>query len=123
MATAAKKRNNQRIDPELLRQLDEHAAAGRPIEAVFTLRTGRSVQKAGKATDTRSAVEALLQRVEAQVGVGPDEYNVFQNLGAFVVVAPPRFVRELMSQDEIATATANRQPSSMMIPPRDKGPV
>jgi hypothetical protein len=123
MATTAKRQPAQRVDPELLRQLDEHEASSRPVEAVFTLKTGRGALRAAKGDETEAAVRRILDRVEAQVGVPPDDSNVFRHLGAFVVVASPRFVRALMAQDEIATATANRQPTSMIIPPRGKRPA
>ncbi|MDR7548305.1 MAG: hypothetical protein QN149_13640 [Armatimonadota bacterium] len=119
---AARKRAAQKIDPELLRQLDEHAASAEPVEAVFTLKPALATRAAG-AGETERTVRELLRRVQAQVGEAPADYNVFRNLSAFAVVAPARFVRELMAQDEIATATANRQPQSMVIPPRGKRPV
>jgi hypothetical protein len=118
--TAGRKRQTQKIDPELLRQLDERAALAEPVEAVFTLKPTRAA--GAPETETEHTVRELLRRVQAQVGEAPADYNVFHHLGAFVVVAPARFVRELMAQDEIATATANRQPQSMVIPPRGKRP-
>ncbi|MDR7419259.1 MAG: hypothetical protein QN178_10160 [Armatimonadota bacterium] len=122
MPTTAKRRQHPRVDPELLRQLDQHAADARPVEAVFTLRGGKTARSA-KADETEAAVRRLLRRVEAEVGVPPVNYNVFRNLGTFVVVASPEFVRALAAQGEIATATANRQPQSMVIPPRARRPV
>jgi hypothetical protein len=122
MATTAKKRQTARVDPELLKQLGEQAARARPVEAVFTLKAGRA-NRAAKASDTEATVRRLLQRVQAEVGVAPADYNVFRHLDAFAVVASPEFVRVLMVQDEIATATANRQPESMVIPPRARRPV
>jgi hypothetical protein len=123
MATTARKRRAQRVDPELVRQLDEREASARPVEAVFTLRPGRGARRAGTPGDTEATVRRILDRVEADVGVAANDYNVFRHLGAFVVVAPPRFLRALMVQDEIATATANRQPGSMVIPPQGKRAV
>jgi hypothetical protein len=120
--TAARKPQAQKIDPELLRQLDERAASAEPVEAVFTLKSSPAGRTAGE-DEIERTVRGLLRRIEAQVGEAPADYNVFRNLSAFVVVAPARFVRELMAQDEIATATANRQPQSMIIPPRNRKPV
>jgi hypothetical protein len=118
-----RKRQTQRVDPELLRQLDAPSAASGPVEAVFTLKSGRGSARPSRPTETEAAVRRLLDRVAAEVGVAPSRSNVFRHLDAFVVVAPARFVRTLMAQDEIATATANRQPSSMAIPPRSRRPA
>jgi hypothetical protein len=123
MATAAKKHRIARVDPELLRQLDDTSAGTKPVEAVFTLKPGRRSRTTPAGADTEAAVRRLLRRVETRVGVSPHDCNVFRNLEAFLVVAPPRFVRELMAQDEIATATANRQPRSMIIAPRGRRPA
>lgn len=65
----------------------------------------------------------LLDRVSTTVGQSPDRYNVFRNLGYFVVSANPSFIKELSSQPEVVSIVANRQPGSALIPPVDKGPV
>ncbi|OFX27618.1 MAG: hypothetical protein A2Z07_11165 [Armatimonadetes bacterium RBG_16_67_12] len=121
MRTSAR-RQAIKVDPELQRQLDQRAAGAGPVEAVFTLRQEKTTKRAASPGHIEAAVRRLLRRVEAQVGEAPQDFNVFRNLGAFVVVAPARFVSVLAAQVEIATATANRQPRSMIIPPRGKRP-
>jgi hypothetical protein len=122
MVPTTKKGQRLHVDPELLRQLDERATGAGSVGAVLTLRPARAAQKTGP-NDTEAIVRRLLQRVKEQVGMAADDYHVFRNLGSFVVVAPPQFVRALIAQDEIASATANRQPQSFAIPPRGKRPV
>ena len=40
----------------------------------------------------------ILSRVQNQSGAVPLEYNVFKNMGAFVVSAPAPFVRKLLAR-------------------------
>ena len=115
-------RQASKVDPVLQRMLDRRGAASSPVEAVFTLRTAKAAKPAPSPTHVEATVRRLLRRVEARVGVAPVAVNVFRNLGAFAVVAPPRFVRALAAQAEVTSATANRQPRSMFVPPRSKRP-
>lgn len=122
MPTPASRRS-AKVDPELRRQLAHRGAGAGPVEAVFTLRQEKTAKRAASPARIEAAVQRLLRRVEAQVGEAAQDVNVFRNLGAFVVVAPPRFVSALAAQAEIATAAANRQPRGMGIPPKGKRPA
>jgi hypothetical protein len=100
-----------RIDPELRRQLDGAAAAeASAVEAVLRLRsTTRSLAPPPEAT--RDIAELLVNRVAAELGVTSEEYdyNVFPNLGYFVLSASPGFVARVLDQPEVASASANRR--------------
>jgi hypothetical protein len=96
------------LDPELLSQLQEV----RPVQAVMRLRPtipGRSVPPPA---ETEATVRQLLERVQQEVGVAPRAFNIFRNLGYFVVDADSLFIRRLLAQDEIASASANRRKAS-----------
>lgn len=96
-----------RVDPELQKQLEAASAATANVEAVFYLRPPSP--KALMAPDvTEAVVSTVLDRVSTAVGEPPKDFNVFRNLGSFVVVATPRFVSELLKQPEIGSALANR---------------
>ena len=106
----------KKADRELLRQLDA-APAGGPVEVVISLRADPSLAELPSAKETEEQVARLLERVGQETGEQPRDHTVFGNLGAFAVSAPAGFVRQLMRQPEVATATANRQPEDLPIRP------
>ena len=112
-----------KTDPELLRQLEQAKSGGNEVQAVFALRTPDSSQKFLTPDQTQAMVENLLRRLQQETGETPRDYNVFKNLGSFVVAASPTFISNLLEQDEIASAVANRQPGGALIPPRNKRSV
>ena len=114
----SKKRSRVRTDPELKRQLKAEHSEQEMVQAVFTLRL--SSRRAVKPTHVEELTNEVLDRVADEVGVEAQEINIFQNLGAFALSAPPNFIRALLTEPEIATATANQQTESMMIPPLRK---
>lgn len=120
MAQASK---NPMIDPELVKQLDKAAAEEQPVEAVIRLKPDNAADIVPTAERTEEITKQLLARVKKQIGVGANQYNVFRNLGSFVVSAPPNFIRELISQPEVAAVVANQQPGSAYIEPIKKAPV
>ena len=99
-----------RTDPELAAQLRKAAAGEAPVEAVIALR------RDGAAADTAAVAEDLLARVKDQTGAEPQDYNVFRNLGSFVVAAPPAFIERLLEQPEVESAMANRQSRPVVEP-------
>ena len=112
-----------KTDPELLRQLEQAKSGGTEVQAVFALRPPDSSQKFLTPDQTQVMVENLLRRLQQETGETPRDYNIFKNLGSFVVAASPTFIRKLLEQDEIASAVANRQPGGAFIPPRNKRSV
>jgi len=114
----SKKRSRVRTDPELKRQLKVENSDQEMVQAVFTLRLPS--RRTVKPTHVEELTYEVLDRVADEVGVEAEEINIFQNLGAFALSAPPDFIRALLTKPEIATATANQQQESMMIPPQRK---
>lgn len=100
-----------RVDPELERQLSAAQASTGPIQAVFRLRPEKGAA-APSPERTDALTHELLSRVKAQGAGAAADYNVFRNLGYFVVSAEPRFIRILIDQPEVASAQANRRDRS-----------
>lgn len=109
------------IDPELVRQL-AGTAEDETIEVVFRLRPGHGAV-APEPAETERLTKELVTRAERRSGCHDHDVNVFRNMGSFVVSAPKLFVEHLIGQPEIASAVANRQPGSGMIPPASKKPA
>lgn len=110
--TPQARRSRARIDPELRRQLGTAAtAAGEPVQAILRLRPGRGAQLPPPPRRTRDLAEQLVTRVAEELGTQAGEYdfNVFPNLGYFVLSAPSPFVLRVLDQPEIASASANRR--------------
>jgi hypothetical protein len=102
-------RSGAKVDPELLRQLDAAKPAQRPVAAVIGLRPpGEGVVPTPEQTQTLS--RELLQRTQRRTGSSAHAVNVFQHLGSFLVVADPDFLADLLTQPEVRSALANRQP-------------
>ncbi len=101
-----------RTDPELIRQLNEAALGTKPVEAVFMLRSEDPKIFVVNPNHTEEVTHQVLERVKDEVGVDAEKINIFPNFGSFVVAAPARFVRRLIEQPEIASATANRSTKS-----------
>ena len=110
-------------DQELLQQLEQAESGGHELQAVFALRPPDPSQKFLTPDQTLTMVENLLKRLQQETGEFPRDYNVFKNLGSFIVAASPTFINKLLEQEEIASAMANRQPGSALIPPRNKRTV
>lgn len=89
---------------------------------MFSLRP-RPPEKVVPAGEAEARVHGLLQKVGLDVGSKTSQVRVFPNLGAFAVSASAPLLRRLLEQDEVATATANRQPQSMLIKPVASHPV
>jgi hypothetical protein len=111
-----------KIDPALATALDAAAGSDTMVEAVVRLHRDAAAGPL-KPEVTESRAQELLQRVHQDVGANPQVVNVFRNLGSFVVVAVPDFIRHLISQPEVESAVANRRPGSGMIKPVSKRPV
>lgn len=97
-----------RIDPELRSQLEDTGTAARSLAAVVTLREADRRGASNDVERTDAVTTELLRRVEAAVGHGAEDVNVFRNLRSFVVVASRDFLAELLDQPEVEAATTNR---------------
>ena len=112
-----------KTDAELVKQLDQASDSEDLIEAVVRLRPDDPSQIVPAAERTEELTNHLLERVKKESGQAASRYNVFRNLGSFVVSAPPAFIRQLMSQPEVASVMANQQPGTALIPPIRKAPA
>jgi len=112
--------NRSYTDPELRRQL-KAAGAGQYVSVAISLQ--RDSDRPPEPEETKQRVTALLQRVEEQTGERPSASTIFENLGAFAVVAPVGFIDQLLAQPEIATATASFQQEDLLIQPVERGPA
>jgi hypothetical protein len=121
-AKEAQPSSSAKIDAELLKQLKTASDSEKLVEAVVRLRPDDPSQIVPAAERTEEVANQLLKRVEKQSGKAASRYNVFRNLGSFVVSANPTFIRELMSQPEVASVAANQRPGSALIPPIRKAP-
>lgn len=104
------KKKQTKVDPKLSEQLERASAEQSTVQAVFSLDLPK--KKLLEPEEVQAAAERVLQRVEQTVGAKAHDYNVFRNLGAFVVEADEPFIRALIDEPEIASATANRQSDS-----------
>ncbi|MFL6229911.1 MAG: hypothetical protein ACJ741_14150 [Pyrinomonadaceae bacterium] len=112
-----------KVDNELLRQLDDEGTSSEPIVAVVRLHSDDPSQIVPVPEQTEKIAQEVLERVHRRVGGGETRHNIFKNLGYFVVSADKPFLRELISQPEVANAVANVQPGSTFIPPVKKRAV
>lgn len=117
------KQSETRVDPELLAQLAQAKSSGSAVEAVFTLRSTDATQPVPGPEQTLATVDDLLTRVEEETGQAPQAHNTFEYFGSFIVRASPAFIADLITQSEIASAAANRQPTSVLITPQNKRPA
>jgi hypothetical protein len=110
------------VDKELSQMLDASGDDSQPVEAVFRLRpeAGQVLIDPGVAEQTTKQV---LERAEQTSGQRAHDYNVFRNLGSFMVSAPASLIRAIIQQPEIGGALANRQRGGAKIEPVAKRPA
>jgi hypothetical protein len=109
-----------KVDKELMNQLA--AADDGTVEAVVKLKPA-GTQIVSPPERTEKLTKRVLDRTSKKSGQEPQRYNVFRNLGSFVVAAKPGFIRELISQPEVSAVIANQQPGSAVIAPVKKRAV
>ena len=100
-------KHKPKVDPQLLEQLKAVGASPGVVQAVFQLNLSKDVLLDPNAVER--VVQTVLARVKEEVGEDIEGVNVFRHLGAFVVSAHAPFIRALMKEPEIASATANIQ--------------
>jgi hypothetical protein len=114
---------SRKIDAELLKQLDAASNSDEMVEAVVRLKPEDPSQIVPAPERTEELTNQLLERVKQQAGKAVHRYNVFKNLGSFVLSAHPTLIRQLMAQPEVASVLANQQQGSALIPPIRKAPA
>lgn len=110
-------------DSELVQQLKAASDDNKPVEAVFILRPDDPSQIVPSPERTEELTHEILARVKNQTGSQENRFNIFRNLGSFVISAQPDFLHELIAQPEIAMAMANQQPAQEVIKPVKQRPV
>jgi hypothetical protein len=93
------------ITPDLEQQLEWAQQHGTTVEAVFRLRDSMISTGAAVTQTTKS----VLSRATETTRLRPADWNVFENLGYFVLVALPSYIRAVARQPEIAKAQPNRR--------------
>lgn len=97
-----------KIDPRLRQQVERVGASDASVEAVFTLKPSISGKVVPEPEETAKIATSVLRRAEKASGLRPLRVNVFKNMGSFAVSAHPSFLKELMTQPEIAGGISNR---------------
>lgn len=97
-------------DPELIRQLDEAKKSGETVEAVVQLE--RETGKAPVPAKVREQAERAIKRAAEASGEDPADVHVMDNLSIAYVSGSEKFVRELVTQPEVASAVANESRST-----------
>jgi hypothetical protein len=85
-----------------------------------------SPDEPGKKLSSEDAValaEHAVHRVADRLGRRPLRQNLLRNLGVLILEADPEFIRTLIDQPEIRTASPNKTAESPFIPPKGKRPV
>lgn len=96
------------IDPELAQQIRE-AAADEPVGAVIRLGPTSTAGLTPSPEETDRIAHELLARAQARAKSPAPDYNVFKNLGYFVVSAPPAYLKAIVGEPEVAHAFPNRR--------------
>jgi hypothetical protein len=108
-----------RVDPELTRQMNE-AGADEPVGAVIRLCPTSPGSLVPSPEETERIAHDLLARVARHVKDHKPDFNVFRNLGYFVVSAPPAYLKALVESPEVAHAFPNRRGEAAAAPPEKK---
>lgn len=116
-SSKARSSSKAKTDSELEKQLNTAASDDKLVEAVVRLKPEDPSQIVPPADRMEDLTSQLLERVEKQSGKAASRYNVFRNLGSFVVSAHPTFIQQLKEQPEVVSIVANRQPGSALIKP------
>jgi hypothetical protein len=94
------------VDPELQKQL-RRAGDGGSVKAIVALDMTR-----GATPSSSHSQEKLLDRVGKEVGEKPQEVTSLANLGVVIVQGSGRYVRHLLRQDEVVSASASESGSA-----------
>jgi hypothetical protein len=89
------------VDPELQKQL-RRAGDGGNVKAIVALDMTR-----GATSSSSHSHEVLLDRVSQEVGENPSEVTSLGHLGVMIVEGSGRYVRHLLHQDEVVSASAS----------------
>jgi hypothetical protein len=104
-----------RVDPELTRQMNE-AGEDEPVGAVIRLCPTSPGGLVPSPEETERIAHDLLARAARHFKDHAPDFNVFKNLGYFVVSAPPAYLKALVDAPEVAHAFPNRRGDAAAAP-------
>ena len=93
------------VDPELEKQL-RRAGDGGNVKAIVALDMTQ-----GATSSSSPSHERILDRVGKEVGENPREVTSLGHLGVVIVEGSGRYVRHLLRQDEVVSASASESGS------------
>jgi hypothetical protein len=112
-----------KVDPRLLQEINRHStrsgkesarrgasgaeAAAEPIQAVITLRSGDDGQPLSPEA-TEAHVHEVVERARSRTALEARKVKVFKNLQSFTVEADPEFVKTLIEDDIVDSASLNK---------------
>ena len=111
--------SDERVDPELARQLDAASPAS-SIGAVFMLRSEGDVLSEAETTSLASRVMKAASKVS---GSSPESFQIFTNVQSFSVLGTRALVEAVIAQPEVASAVANLQAEDALIKPLNRRQV
>jgi hypothetical protein len=112
---------NTKANSELIAQLRKGGTE--PVQAIFHLQSPKDPGAQLTDAETKRISSQVLQRVAAQLGEPAIRSNLLSSLRTLIVEATPEFLRSMLQQPEIASASANQTKESPLIPPKGKRPV
>jgi hypothetical protein len=95
---------NLKIDAILREQLENAVESSKSVAAVVKLKSADPVKATLPPEKVREVAESVLDRARERSGQTETDYFVLDVLGAFNLVAPARFVIEVLNQPEVASA-------------------
>jgi hypothetical protein len=99
----------KKVDPLLIRQLQDAERDNAPVQAVLSVINPDKLPLPS-AEEIKRKVERLISETSGRMHEQPQHYRLFAHLGTFAVEATPKFLRALMSLDDVLFAVANKRP-------------
>src|SRR5689334_8287800 len=109
-----------KLNSELLKQLD-HATGS--VQAVIQFHTTNPDGSLPAPDQVESLVVEVLKRVEGVSGKIPNRTTVLRNVASAIVEAEPTFLRILIAQPEVVSATPSEVSETLLIQPHGKRPA
>jgi hypothetical protein len=100
-----------RVDPELLRQLDEARDSDVPVAAAVSVRRKQGVPPDPAKIDAN--LKTAMARAKRMTDTEPSRVQVMPHIAIAYVEAPGRLIRALIDQPEVTGAVAGRPEEEM----------
>lgn len=98
--------NKLKIDPRLLRALEDTTMAKGPVQAVITL-GARGCTSPMAPAETEKMVNDIVDRAARECNSLPHKLVIFPNLQSFSIEADPILLRKILDEDRVNEATLN----------------